>query len=287
MKLSIRAYILVGLILLQSFMIMFLTNHTILNLMGNIIIQFQYPFFMGIVINILGISAIICVFYMVHFLKKEKESIMKLNHSKEVIDALQGQKHDFINHLNLIAGLLQLKQSERALEYIFKISQRVEEVFSISKIENVEIAATLGRKCAIAQSKGIKVELDIGSTLDHLYINSIDLSQVLFNLIDNAIYELEHCKEEDKILTIDIQECEDECVIAIGNSYPILSNRLYDKIFEKGYSTKNGNDHGYGLNIVKQFIQNNKGRIEVESYEDVGTIFTIFLPMKTKIATSS
>ncbi|QXM07198.1 sensor histidine kinase [Crassaminicella indica] len=279
MKLSVRAYILIGLILLQSFMVMFLTNGTILSLMNNVVISYKYPYYMGILINILGISAIICIFYILHFLKREKENIIKLNNSKEVIDALQGQKHDFINHLNLIAGMLQLEQSKKALDYIFKISQKVEGVFSISKIENVEIAATLGRKCTIAESKGIKVELDITT--------SLELCTVLFNLIDNAIYELEHCKEEDKILIIDIAEHDEECVILIGNSYPVLPENMHEKIFEKGFSTKAGEDHGYGLNIVKQIINKNKGRITVESYEGVGTLFTIFLPMRKHMAKCS
>ncbi|QZY54786.1 sensor histidine kinase [Crassaminicella profunda] len=287
MKVTVRAYILIGLILLQSFIVMFLTNRTIINLMGNVIVNFQYPYYMGIVINLLGVSAIICIFYILYFLRKEKEGIIKLNNSKEVIDALQGQKHDFINHLNLIAGMLQLEQSKKALDYIFKISQKVEGVFSISKIENIEIAATLGRKCTIAESKGIKVELDISTSLENLYIDSMDICTVLFNLIDNAIYELEDCKEEEKVLIIDIAEHEEECVILIGNSYPILSEKMYEKIFEKGYSTKEGDGHGYGLNIVKQIINKNKGRITVESYEGVGTVFTIFLPTRKRVARCS
>jgi sensor histidine kinase regulating citrate/malate metabolism len=246
--------------------------------MNNVVVNFQYSYYMGIVINVLGVSAIICIFYILKFLKIEKDNIIKLNNSKEVIDALQGQKHDFINHLNLIAGMLQVEQSKKALDYIFKISQKVESVFSISKIKNIEIAAILGRKCTIAENKGMKVELDISTSLEDLYIDSLELCTVLFNLIDNAIVELENCKEEEKVLTIDIAEHEESYVILIGNSYPILPENLHEKIFEKGYSTKEGEGHGYGLNIVKQIIYKNKGDITVESYENVGTIFTIFLP---------
>ncbi|MCT4605565.1 MAG: GHKL domain-containing protein [Marinisporobacter sp.] len=265
---------------------MFLTNGTILKLMNNVVVNFEYSYYMGIIINILGISAIICIFYVLKFLKAEKENIIKLNNSREVIDALQGQKHDFINHLNLIAGMLQVGQNKKALDYIFKISQKVESVFSISKIKNIEVAATLGRKCTIAENNGIKVELDISTSLEDLYIDSLDLCTVLFNLIDNAIDELKNCKEEEKVLTIDIAEHEESCVILIGNSYPILPEKLYEKIFEKGYSTKNGQGHGYGLNIVKQIIYKNKGNITVESYTGVGTVMTVFLPIKKCVVKS-
>ncbi|MBF8983551.1 GHKL domain-containing protein [Lutibacter sp. B2] len=280
MSIYTRAYILIILILLQSFSVMFLTNHLIINFIGNTFENYQYPYFMVIVLNIVGISAIICIFYILKLLKAEKESILKVNNSSEVIDALHAQKHDFMNHLNLISGMLQLEKSKEALKYIFKVCNRVDEVFSVTNIKNIEIAAILSRKCVIAESKGINVELDITTSLENLTIDSMDLCKVMFNLIDNAIYELENSNEEEKLLTIDMQEHEDMGIVAIGNSFPILSDKLYDKVFEKRYSTKSGEEHGYGLSIVKQIIEKNKGTISVESYKGVGTIFTVFLPLK-------
>ena len=91
---------------------------------------------------------------------------------------------------------------------------------------------------------------------------------------------MEQSRENEKILTIDITEQNNQYIFAIGNSYPILSQQMHDKIFEQGYSTKEGIGHGYGLSIVKKIIQHNKGKITVESYDGVGTIFTVFLPKK-------
>jgi len=286
MKIQTKAYILVVLILLQSMIVMFLTNGFILDLMGKIIVNFQYPYFIGIMLNIFGLAAIFCVFYILNFLKKEQQSIEKLNHSKEVIEVLRGQKHDFNNHLNVIAGMIQLNKTERALDYIYNICGKTNEIFSISKIDNIEVSATLYRKCAIAESKGINVEIDISSSLENLAIDSIEISKILFNLLDNAIYELENSMEEEKILTIDIWEQEDKYIIAIGNSIPILPPELYDEIFKRGYSTKGGDGHGYGLSIVKGVVEKNGGKITVESYEGIGTIFTVLLPKAKKIETA-
>lgn len=275
-----KAYILIVLILLQSFSVMFFSDKRILSLTGKTIINFEYPYLVGVVLNFFAISAIVCVFYIIIFLKTEKESIMKLNSSQEVIDALRGQKHDFNNHLNMIAGMLQLGKTEKALEYIFRTSGKVESVFSVSKVQSIEIQALLCRKCTIASNKGIQIELDINTSLENLLMDPIELCKVLFNLLDNAIYELEHCEEKEKILTIDIQEHQDLYVITVANSFPVLSPMLYNKIFEKKYSTKEGDEHGYGLHIVKQIVEKNQGKITVESYEGVGTIFTMFLPMQ-------
>ncbi|WZL73338.1 GHKL domain-containing protein [Clostridiaceae bacterium 35-E11] len=277
-----KAYILVGLVLMQSVLTMSVVNVTYMNKLYAIGLSYKYSYPLIIIVNLLGLSSILCIYYILKVIQTEKEALMKLNHSKEVIDALQGQKHDFNNHLNLLSAMMQVGKYDKALEYIFTLSQQVDSAFSVSKIKHIEIGATLCRKCAIAESKGITVEMEIETALDNLKMSPMDLCKIIFNLLDNAIYELEACDAKEKILTIDIQEYEDTYCIAIGNSFPVLSPSEYDRIFEPGYSTKQGDDHGYGLHIIKKILAKNKGEITVESYEGVGTIFTVFLPQQKK-----
>lgn len=280
-KINNKTYILIIMILLQSIATVLITNRAITTSINGVSeLLYNYPNTLGLIINGLGISVVIWVFYIIKLVEKEQESNRKLNHSTEVVQALRGQKHDFHNHLNVIAGLIQLKKGHKALNYIQKVSGKTTKMFSISTVENPEAAAILYRKCAIAESKGISVELDIGSGLEDICIDSVELCTILFNLIDNAIYELELTRENEKILTIDITEQKNEYIFAIGNSYPILPSGVYDKIFEQGYSTKKGVGHGYGLSIVKKIVQKNRGKITVESYDGVGTIFTVFIPKK-------
>ncbi|SHK34402.1 sensor histidine kinase [Paramaledivibacter caminithermalis] len=277
-----RTYIaVIILILVQSISATLITNQAIITSVGYTQkINYNYPNFLAILINGLGISVVIWVFYIVKLVEKEQEANRKLNHSTEVIEALRAQKHDFHNHLNVITGLIQLEKGDEALRYIQKVAGGTTKMFSISAIGNPEVAAIICRKCAIAENKGIEVEFDIDCSLEDIAIDSVDICTVLFNLIDNAIYELENCYEDEKILTIDIMQQDNEYIFAIGNSYPIISEEIINKIFKQGYTTKKGSGHGYGLSIVKKIVHKNKGRITVESFEGVGTIFTVFLPKK-------
>ncbi len=283
MKVSLfEISILIILILFQSLCAMLLGIKEAVNSIGGVISTFNYPRIIELTMTIIGVSAIAWVIYIVKLIRNHEDDVKKLNHSTSIIEALRGQKHDFNNHLNVIAGMIQMNKAKKALDYIQKIGGKTNEIFSISKIENVEIAAILYSKYAIAESKGIEIELDIDSSLGNLKIDSIEISRVLFNLIDNAIHELIEAREDRKRLSIDISEDISQYIISICNSYPVIPRHLYDKIFEKGYTTKEDNEsqHGYGLYIVKNIIQKNKGKITVESYEGLGTIFTIFLPKK-------
>ncbi|WP_373899124.1 sensor histidine kinase [Haloimpatiens sp. FM7315] len=278
MKFKNKTSLLMLLILLQNVVVMFFTNNVLMSYNNIKPVNFKYPLTLPLIVDILGISSIICVVFIIDFVKKERRIKNELNSSKEIIDALKGQKHDFQNHLSIISGLIQLGKSEKALDYTFNICGKTNEIFSISKISNTEVAALLYKKHAIAESKGITVELDIDSFLDNVKIDSIDLCKILFNLIDNAIEGLQNCSEDKKILSIATAEVGDTYSIAISNSFPILSKSVYSKLFEIGYSTKKGNNHGHGLPIVKHLVEKNKGNLTVESYEGVGTIFTVFLP---------
>lgn len=278
MNSNIKAYILIALILIQNLIVLFVANNAVLIWENISSSSFKYPVSIWLIMLVLSISSFICLYFIMNIIKEERESVKELNNSKEVIEALRGQKHDFQNHLNVISGLIQLGKADKALDYTFNICGKTNEIFSISKIKNVEVAALLYRKYAIAENSGIAVELDIDSYLEDIKISSLDLCKILFNLIDNAIYELQNCNAEEKILSIDISQIDNQYIISITNSYPIISEDIQKKLFQVGFSTKDGEDHGHGLPIVKSIVHKNSGKITVESYEGVGTIFTVFLP---------
>lgn len=277
MKLSTKAYIIIILVLLQN-MIGFLFLHERLYAWTDIM-KLDYSAITYVVMVLLSCSTIYLVGGIMRMIEEERKAILKLNHSQEVIHALHAQKHDFKNQLNVIGGMIQLGKAHKALAYIYKVADHADEGFSITKIANVELAATLYRKCAIAEGEGIQVDLDIGTSMEDLQMDSIHLCKIVFNLLDNAIDELKQCAKEEKILSIQIHEQTNSYTISIGNSYPVLPMELYDKIFEQGYTTKEGEGHGYGLATVKQIVQRYRGSIKVESREEQGTRFVIRLPI--------
>lgn len=53
------------------------------------------------------------------------------------------------------------------------------------------------------------------------------------------------------------------------------------KLFIKGYSTK-GNDRGLGLYLVQKSVERLGGEIEIYSELGKGTLFSIYIPYKSK-----
>lgn len=204
-----------------------------------------------------------------------KISKQKLQDSQDLIQVLRSHQHDFINHLQVIYSAAQLGKLDEANEYFHGIVKQVKELGAVSRIVYPEIAALIHSKIAKAEELSAKVSVNINTDLKSLHISPIDLSRVLGNLLDNAIYEIKEVVPEERELAIRIIENEEGFSFTIFNRYPIIPESLHGKIFEAGYSTKGEAGSGLGLHNVKELVAKNHGTVKVISKVGEGTTFVV------------
>ncbi len=109
------------------------------------------------------------------------------------------------------------------------------------------------------------------------------LNQVFMNILNNAIYAVEHHptrveKGSIKVTTIDDT---DFIKIIITDNGIGIKEEVKNKIFDPFFTTKDvGEGTGLGLSIVYRIINKHNGKIEVVSKPNLGTTFTIHIPKK-------
>ncbi|RMF14477.1 MAG: sensor histidine kinase, partial [Gammaproteobacteria bacterium] len=69
-----------------------------------------------------------------------------------------------------------------------------------------------------------------------------------------------------------------ELIFEVEDQGPGLSEADQHSIFDKGVSSKEGEAHGYGLHLVRQWVQRFRGMITVETAESGGARFIVYLP---------
>ena len=174
---------------------------------------------------------------------------------------------------------------------------------------NALIKQSLG-KCIVPQNISLRVE--IPDTLPAVKIDPFQMGQVFYNLVTNAIQAMPNGGElriaarkvvrdwglgvskegiEDQKLGIGGENLnpnpqqptpeEDFIEISVTDTGEGISPGNMKKLFQPLFTTK-ARGIGLGLTVVKNLIEANGGRIEVDSQTGKGTTFTVILPTAGK-----
>lgn len=183
---------------------------------------------------------------------------------------LRAQRHDFMNHLQVVYSLLELKEYDSANEYIEKVYGDIKRVSRSLKTAHPAINALLAAKLSDCESRGVKVELVIESPWETLPIPGWEMCRVLGNLIDNGLDALSGVQEARMIISLG--ETLQAFTFEIANNGPQIPDTLLERIFQSGFSTKSSG-RGMGLSIVRTILQAYGGKIELHS-DSARTSFT-------------
>ena len=130
------------------------------------------------------------------------------------------------------------------------------------------------------QKKGTELQLNLDAMPPFIYADELHLSNVIYNLIDNANkYSLGTPK-----ITISTRITHKHLIIEVADEGIGMSTEETKRIFDQFYRVPTGNLHdvkgfGLGLNYVQDIIEQMDGKIKVHSEKDKGTVFEIILPL--------
>ncbi len=144
-------------------------------------------------------------------------------------------------------------------------------------VENVAHSFTLR-----VEHTGGKIYVDIEAIDSKIYVDEVHFSNVLFNLMDNAV----KYRKPDQPVDIYMKTWNDDTHLYVSVKDTGLGIKKEDlkKVFEKFYRVHTGNVHdvkgfGLGLAYVKKIVDLHKGEISINSEYGKGTTFTIKLPV--------
>ncbi|GAB6273236.1 MAG: GHKL domain-containing protein [Peptococcaceae bacterium] len=188
----------------------------------------------------------------------------KLKTLKDFNDYIRAQRHDYLNHIQTIYGLLQIGHTEAASEYLTEIVSEERFASQIMFLKKPEVNALLQRKTVQARNKGIAFELNIQTDLTYLRASVYDLNRILGNLIDNAFEAVVLLPPDRRQVKLEIYDDESYYGIKVINTGPEISPEMKQAMFDPGFTTK-GEGRGMGLFIVKNIVDLNGGKIMVYS----------------------
>jgi two-component system phosphate regulon sensor histidine kinase PhoR len=269
----------------------------------------QFPTHEAQILNQMGIwtfSSVVLMLVIVFFAYTLFIILKQKRLSEIQKDFINNMTHEFKTPIATIAVSAEvlknpdiLKQPERLLNYTTiienennRLKKHVERVLQMARLdkedvqlkkENINlhelIVEVLAGMTVTLQEKNGEAELRLEAENPFIAADRHHLTNVIYNLLDNAI---KYCKECPSIIIRTSQD-KNGIRLEVQDNGIGVNEEHQKKIFHKFFRVPTGNVHdvkgfGLGLNYVKQIVEAHRGKITVKSILGDGSTFSIFIP---------
>ncbi len=125
------------------------------------------------------------------------------------------------------------------------------------------------------------VQFDLPPQLPTVFGDSIQLQQVVVNLLTNARDALRDQVRERRVIHIHASAKNDSIVFDVADRGSGLSENILAQLFDPFFTTKE-HGMGIGLSICQSIVKDHGGRIEAFAGQDGGATFRVHLPLSGK-----
>lgn len=224
--------------------------------------------------------------WVISFRRKDEINTLSLQLSeiKRYADNLRVLRHEHMNWISTLSGLLEMRYYDEALRLAKMQSQTQQRVLDYisATFANPQICGLLLGKYYRARELGLELVFDPGCQLsglpDKLAIS--EWMSIIGNLLDNA-YEATLSvadRERNEPVSLFLADSSSEIIIEVADYGCGVSNDLRNQLFERGVSSKQGGERGIGLYLVKTYVEQAGGVITIDDNEPRGTVFSVFIP---------
>ncbi|MFB5079607.1 histidine kinase [Enterobacter sp. 10-1] len=206
----------------------------------------------------------------------------QLSQVKRYVDNLRIMRHEQLNRMTTLSGLLHMERYDEAIRYIQAQSEHAQGLldFISSRFYSPTLCGLLLGKAARAREKGVELAFDPGCQMSrpaHLLVEA-ELISIIGNLLDNAIEATQRAGLPHDPVEVLILQNERELIIEVADRGVGIDPAIRDRIFDRGMTTKRNGDHGIGLYLISSYVTQVGGTIEVSDNAPRGTIFSLFIP---------
>ena len=131
-----------------------------------------------------------------------------------------------------------------------------------------------------ADAKQIRLELDVADGLPEIELDRTRISQVVGNLLENAIVNT----PEGGAVTISVTDDGDNVTVSVADTGSGIAPEDLERVFDRFYRVDPSRARatggaGLGLTIARQLVEAHGGAIQVESEVGRGATFSFYLPV--------
>ena len=208
----------------------------------------------------------------------------QLTQIKQYVDSLRTLRHEHLNWISTINGLLQMKEYDRALAMVRGESQAQQALIDRLRgaFADRQVAGLLYGKAQRARELGLHLSIVEGSRLYQLPtgLDSTEFAAIVGNLLDNAFDASLRQGEGADAVELYLSDEGPQVIIEVADRGAGVPEDRRDVIFNRGISSKTDepDEHGIGLYLVASYVARCGGVITLEDNHPCGALFSVFIP---------
>jgi PAS domain S-box-containing protein len=187
-----------------------------------------------------------------------------------ILSGIEGEKVALVRHAVNEAA----EEALRAGEVIRQLREFVARGGSEHQIEGLQRLVEEASALALvgAKEKEIKVEFDFPSENPLVFVNRVQIQQVLLNLIRNAIEAMQDVNLRELMIKAKTIQFESLVQISVQDTGSGIPPEVLKNLF-KPFTTTKQSGMGVGLSISRTIVESHGGKIWAESAPGEGTTF--------------
>ncbi len=194
--------------------------------------------------------------------KREQEVSQWMVDSKDYMNVIRSQRHDYNLHIHTLVGLIENEDYEDARNYMRNMASEAADVNDIMPLDDAVLGSLLYNMREAARKKGTEIEYHITYDMKDMLCSGFDCNKIIGNLLQNAIDAAVSDQAKAYGIHVRIFKRRGNTVIYVENYFEGKRDQIL-KAFEAGYTTKH-NHEGIGLAMVFRAVNRAQGRIYPE-----------------------
>lgn len=179
-------------------------------------------------------------------------------------------RHDLRNHMGLLSVLAKEHKYDEFDKYVDKINIKIDSFGNNVTVQNGIVDAIINKYYSEATTNDINMDVK-GRFPSDCEIDAYDLCTIFSNVLSNAIEATVESK--DRWMSVDCRYTDDNIIVVVKNSFD-NTNQLRNG--KAKTHKKDINNHGFGLENVKDSIKKYNGMWDIDIHENVYAITISF-----------
>lgn len=179
-------------------------------------------------------------------------------------------RHDLRSHMGLLSVLVKEHKYDEFDKYVDKINIKIDSFGNNVTVQNGIVDAVINKYYSEATANNVNMEVK-GRFPSDCEIDAYDLCTIFSNVLSNAIEAT--VESTNKWMSVDCRYTDDNIIVVVKNSF---DNTNQVRNGKANTHKKDINNHGFGLENVKESIKKYNGIWDIDIQEDVYSITISF-----------